>query len=73
MVDVWHNIRSSKQILKPRWPGWKWVLSVRYSLFGTESINTFDPLMHLIQSNVDMDALDQGRPVRVGSVSLCLT
>jgi hypothetical protein len=43
---------------------------MRYGLFGTESINTFDPLMHLIQSNVDMDALDQGRPVRVGSVSL---
>jgi hypothetical protein len=26
--------------------------------------------MHLIQTNVDMDALDRGRPVRVGSVSL---
>jgi hypothetical protein len=43
---------------------------MRYGLFGTESINTFDPLMHLIQTNVDMDALGQGRPVRVGSVSL---
>ena len=31
--------------------------------YSTESINTFDPLMHLIQSNVDMDALDRGRPV----------
>ena len=70
LVDLWHNIRSSKQILKPRWPGWMWVLALRYGLFGTESINTFDPLMHLIQSNVDMDALDRGRPVRVGSVSL---
>ena len=70
LVDVWHNIRSSKQILKPRWPGWMWALAVRYGLFGTESLNTFDPLMHLIQSNVDMDALDRGRPVRVGSVSL---
>lgn len=70
LVDLWHNIRSSKQILKPRWPGWMWALTVRYGLFGTESINTFDPLMHLIQSNVDMDALDRGRPVRVGSVSL---
>src|SRR3954452_22097215 len=70
LVDLWQNIRSSKQILKPRWPGWMWALAVRYGLFGTESINTFDPLMHLIQSNVDMDALDRGRPVRVGSVSL---
>ena len=70
LVDVWHNIRSSKQILKPRWPGWMWALAVRYGLFGAESINTFDPLMHLIQSNVDLDALDRGRPVRVGSVSL---
>jgi hypothetical protein len=26
--------------------------------------------MHLIQTNVDMDALDRGRPVRVGAVSL---
>jgi predicted acylesterase/phospholipase RssA len=70
LVDLWHNIRSSKQILKARWPGWMWALSVRYGLFGTESINTFDPLMHLIQSNVDTDALERGRPVRVGSVSL---
>jgi len=70
LVDLWQNIRSSKQILKPRWPGWMWALAVRYGLFGTESINTFDPLMHLIQSNVDMDALGRGRPVRVGSVSL---
>jgi len=70
LVEVWHSIRSSKQILKPRWPGWMWALAVRYGLFGAESINTFDPLMHLIQTNVDMDALDRGRPVRVGSVSL---
>jgi predicted acylesterase/phospholipase RssA len=70
LVDVWQNIRSSKQILKPRWPGWTWALAARYGLFGTESMNTFDPLMHLIQTNVDMDALDRGRPVRVGSVSL---
>ena len=70
LVDVWHNIRSSKQIFKPRWPGWTWALAVRYGLFGTESLNTFDPLMHLIQSNVNMDALERGRPVRVGSVSL---
>src|SRR5262249_53851925 len=69
-VDLWQNIRSSKQILKPRWPGWMWALAIRYGLFGTESMNTFDPLMHLIQTNVDMDALDRGRPVRVGSVSL---
>lgn len=70
LVDLWQNIRSSRQILKPRWPGWTWALAVRYGLFGTESINTFDPLMHLIQTKVDMDALDRGRPVRVGSVSL---
>ena len=70
LVDVWHDIRSKRQILKPRWPGWYWALAMRYGLFGTESMNTFDPLMHLIQTNVDMDALDRGRPVRVGSVSL---
>jgi hypothetical protein len=70
LVKLWQNIRSSKQILKPRWPGWMWALAMRYGVFGTESMNTFDPLMHLIQTNVDMDALDRGRPVRVGSVSL---
>jgi predicted acylesterase/phospholipase RssA len=70
LVEVWQNIRSSKQILKPRWPGWMWALAIRYGAFGTESMNTFDPLMHLIQTNVNMDALDRGRPVRVGSVSL---
>ena len=60
LVDVWQSMRSSKQILKPRWPGWMWALAMRYGLFGTESTNTFDPLMHLIQTNVDMDALDRG-------------
>jgi Patatin-like phospholipase len=70
LVDIWQNIRSSREILKPRWPGWMWALAMRYGLFGTESVNTFDPLMHLIQTNVDMDALGRGRPVRVGSVSL---
>jgi predicted acylesterase/phospholipase RssA len=70
LVNLWHDIRSSKQILKPRWPGWTWAIAARYGLFGTESMNSFDPLMHLIQSNVDVDALQRGRPVRVGSVSL---
>jgi predicted acylesterase/phospholipase RssA len=70
LVSVWQNIRSSKQILKPRWPGWTWALTIRYGMFGVESLNTFDPLMKLIQANVDVDALaERGRPVRVGSVS----
>jgi hypothetical protein len=39
-------------------------------LFGTENLFTFDPLMKLIQDNVDVDALAaSGRPVRVGSAS----
>jgi predicted acylesterase/phospholipase RssA len=70
LVKVWQSIHSPKQILKPRWPGWAWALFLRYGLFGTESMNTFDPLMKLIQANVDVDALaERGRPVRVGSVS----
>jgi predicted acylesterase/phospholipase RssA len=70
LVKVWQDIRSSKQILKPRWPSWAWALAVRYGMFGVESLNTFDPLMELIQTNVDVDALaERGRPVRVGSVS----
>jgi predicted acylesterase/phospholipase RssA len=24
LVDIWQNIRTSKEILKPRWPGWMW-------------------------------------------------
>ena len=70
LVKVWQDIRSRKEILKPRWPGWMWALAVRYGLFGVESMNTFDPLLKLIQANVDVDALaERGRPVRVGSVS----
>ena len=70
LVKVWQDIRSRKQILKPRWPGWVWALAVRYGLLGVESMNTFDPLMKLIQANVDVDALvEKGRAVRVGSVS----
>ena len=71
LVNVWQHVKSRKQILKPRWPGWAWALAARYGIFGVESLNTFDPLMHLIQTNVDVDALvERGRPVRVGSVSL---
>jgi hypothetical protein len=56
--------------LKSRWPGWKWAIAIRYGMFGTESMNTFDPLTKLIQANVDVNALaERGRPVRVGSVS----
>src|SRR3954467_12015622 len=40
LVDVWQKIRSPKQILKPRWPGWTWALAMRYGLFGIESINS---------------------------------
>lgn len=70
LVDIWQGIRSPKQILKPRWPGWKWALFLRFGFFGMENLNSFDPLMKLIQANVDVDALaEQGRPVRVGSVS----
>jgi hypothetical protein len=47
-----------------------WAIAVRYGLSGVESMNSFDPLMKLIQDNVDVDALaERGRPVRVGSVS----
>src|SRR5947209_4040769 len=71
MVKVWQGVTSPKQILKPRWPGWMWALAVRYGMFGVESLNTFDPLMHLIETNVDVNALaDRGRPVRVGTVSI---
>jgi predicted acylesterase/phospholipase RssA len=70
LVKIWQDIRSRKQILKPRWPGWMWAVAVRYGFFGAESINTFDPLMKLIEDNVDVDTLaERGRPVRVGSVS----
>src|SRR3954447_5643674 len=70
LVDGWQKIRSPKQILKPRWPGWMWALAMRYGLFGIESLNNFAPLMHLIKTNVDMDAPAGGGPVGVGSVSI---
>ena len=70
LVKVWQGIQSPKQIFKPVWPGWQWAIAARYGLFGTQSMNSFDPLMKLIQTNVDVDALaERGRAVRVGSVS----
>ncbi len=70
LVRLWEGIRSPKQVLKPRWPGWKWALFFRFGFFGTENLYTFDPLMKLIQDNVDVDVLAaSGRPVRVGSAS----
>ena len=70
LVRLWESIQSPKQVLKPRWPGWKWALFFRFGFFGTENLYSFDPLMKLIRENVDVDALaEKGRPVRVGSAS----
>ncbi len=70
LIQLWEGIRSPKQILKPRWPGWRWALFLRFGFFGTENLFSFDPLMKLLQANVDVDALaESGRPVRVGSAS----
>jgi hypothetical protein len=55
LVKVWQSVQSPKQNFKPVWPGWQWAIAARYGLFGTESMNTFDPLMKLIQTNVDVD------------------
>jgi hypothetical protein len=40
LVRVWEGIRSPKQVLKPRWPGWRWALFFR---FGFSAPRTSSP------------------------------
>ena len=64
LVSLWQSVKGSGDIRKPRA-----LATVRWGLFGLESINDFGPLRHLLDRNISLDRLEKGRPVRAGVVS----
>ncbi len=64
LVSLWQSVKGSGDIRKPR-P----LATVRWGLFGLESINDFGPLRQLLDRNISLEKLEKGRPVRAGVVS----
>ena len=64
LVSLWQSVKGAGDIRKPR-P----LATVRWGLFGLESINDFGPLRRLLDRNISIEKLEQGRPVRTGVVS----
>lgn len=64
LVSLWQSIRSSKDVA----PG-RPLATLRWGLWGLESLNDFQPLYRLLEKNISLEKLATGRAVRVGVVS----
>lgn len=64
LVSMWEGIRSTKDVVKGR-P----MATLRFGLFGLESMKNFQPLHNLLEKNVIPERLQDGRSLRVGTVS----
>ncbi len=64
LISMWRSIRSSADVVKGR-P----LASLRFAVFGLEALKDFAPLRKLLAANVDLERLDSGRELRVGTVS----
>jgi hypothetical protein len=64
LVSLWQSIKSSKDIRKPRR-----LATLRFGLFGLDSMNDMEPLRDLLNKNISMEKLANGRPVRAAVVS----
>ena len=64
LVSLWQSLRSSHDFARNR-P----LATLRFGLFGLDSLVDFTPLRHLEDNNISPKKLKQGRPVRVGVVS----
>src|ERR1043165_219349 len=64
MVAVWENLKGARDIVRHRKLG-----SIRFALFGGESLNDFAPLRRVIEAAVSPERLAEGRPLRVGVTS----
>jgi Patatin-like phospholipase len=64
LVSLWQSIKSSNDIRKQRR-----LATVRFGLFGLDSMNDMTPLRQLLNRNISMEKLAKGRPVRAGVVS----
>jgi len=64
LVSLWQSLRSSHDFARNR-P----LATLRFGLFGLDSLVDFTPLRHLEDSKISPEKLKQGRPVRIGVVS----
>ena len=64
LVSLWQSLRSSHDFAKNR-P----LATLRFGIFGLDSLVDFTPLRHLEDDNISPKKLKQGRPVRIGVVS----
>ncbi len=64
LVSLWDSIKGPRDVLKGRR-----LATLRFGLFGLESLNDFKPLRKLLEANISLDKLAHGRPVRVGVVN----
>ena len=64
LVSLWQSLRSSHDFARNR-P----LATLRFGLFGLDSLVDFTPLRRLEDNNISPERLKQGRPVRIGVVS----
>jgi predicted acylesterase/phospholipase RssA len=64
LVSLWQSLNSARDFARPR-P----LATLRFGLFGLDSLVDFTPLRHLEKKNISLDKLKRGRPVRIGVVS----
>lgn len=64
MVVMWESIRNTKDIVKGR-P----LATVRFGMFGLESLKNFEPLRKMLEKHVAPERLRDGRSLRAGTVS----
>jgi len=64
LVALWESFKASKDIVRNR-P----LASIRFGLFGLEGMKDFRPLYKILQDRVQLERLEGGRELRVGTVS----
>ena len=64
LVSLWQSVKDSNDIRKGRR-----LATLRFGLFGLESLNDLTPLRRLLDRNISTEKLAKGRPVRVSVVS----
>jgi len=64
LVSLWQSLKSQHDIARGRF-----LATLRFGIFGLDSMVDFTPLHQLEDRNISLDKLYHGRPVRVGFVS----
>ena len=64
LVSLWGSITKARDVAKRRR-----LATLRFGLFGAEHLYDFRPLRRLMETNISLDKLAKGRPVRAGLIS----